>query len=242
VIGESCKDIYQFGSSARLSPEAPVPVVKISREEYYPGMAANVANNLSALGHEVSLFTNSEIIKKTRIVDSKFNHHLLRIDDEPPLSQLSWEKYSGPSLSIFDAFVISDYNKGFVPPELVESVITHLSSYGKPIFVDSKKQDLSCFNNCIVKINQKEYDECISFPEEGELIVTLGSEGAVWKGSMFPVEKTDVFDVCGAGDTFLAGLVDSYLHTSGNISESINFANKCGAQAVNKFGTFCLKR
>ena len=49
-----------------------------------------------------------------------------------------------------------------------------------------------------------------------------------------------MFDVCGAGDTFLAGLVNRYLDTSGNMRESINFANKCGSLAVNKFGTFCL--
>jgi|TARA_R110001583_G_scaffold5598_25_gene30189 D-beta-D-heptose 7-phosphate kinase/D-beta-D-heptose 1-phosphate adenosyltransferase len=240
VIGENCKDIYHFGTASRLSPEAPVPIIKLSHKEYYPGMAANVANNLIALNNEVCLFTNIESIEKTRIVESRFNHHLLRIDDEPDVASFSWENYDGNSLDFFDAFVISDYNKGFIPHEALPELITLLSSHGKPVFIDSKKKDLSSFKKCIIKINQKEYEESKDIPTDCELIITLGANGASWRGNNFSAEKTEVFDVCGAGDTFLAGLVNRYLDTSGNMRESINFANKCGSLAVNKFGTFCL--
>ncbi|HIL26869.1 MAG TPA: hypothetical protein EYG21_05735 [Nitrospinaceae bacterium] len=242
VIGESCKDTYRFGSADRLSPEAPVPVIKLSRTEQYPGMAANVANNLSSLDHKVCLFTNEESIEKTRIVDSRFNHHLLRIDEEPRLNTVNWDHYIGDALELFDAFVISDYDKGFLPIEFLSQTMSMLQSYNKPVFVDSKKKDLSHFNDCIIKINKKECETALAFPSDCELIITLGADGASWRGKLFPGEKTDVFDVCGAGDTFLAGLIDHYLQSSGDIDASINFANKCGALAVNKFGTFCVDR
>lgn len=56
VIGDVMLDKYVWGDASRLSPEAPVPVVKITRETSVAGGAANVAFNLAALGAEVSLF------------------------------------------------------------------------------------------------------------------------------------------------------------------------------------------
>ncbi|MBI4377014.1 MAG: D-glycero-beta-D-manno-heptose-7-phosphate kinase [Elusimicrobia bacterium] len=55
VIGDIMLDQYIRGSSSRISPEAPVPVVKVTQESYVPGGAGNVANNLAALGAKVSV-------------------------------------------------------------------------------------------------------------------------------------------------------------------------------------------
>ncbi|MDW8104608.1 MAG: PfkB family carbohydrate kinase [Armatimonadota bacterium] len=56
VIGDLMLDEYVFGIVRRISPEAPVPVVEWTEESYVPGGAANVANNLLALGAQVSVF------------------------------------------------------------------------------------------------------------------------------------------------------------------------------------------
>lgn len=55
VVGDLMLDVYSFGSVERISPEAPVPVVKIERVEYRVGGAANVANNVKTLGAKVFL-------------------------------------------------------------------------------------------------------------------------------------------------------------------------------------------
>ena len=55
VVGDVMLDRYWFGEVSRISPEAPVPVVKIERSEERPGGAANVARNAAALGAKVSL-------------------------------------------------------------------------------------------------------------------------------------------------------------------------------------------
>ena len=55
VVGDVMLDRYWYGSTTRISPEAPVPVVKVTRTEDRPGGAANVALNIAALGAPVQL-------------------------------------------------------------------------------------------------------------------------------------------------------------------------------------------
>src|SRR6185503_2162169 len=57
VVGDVMLDRYWFGEVGRISPEAPVPIVKIDRTEERPGGAANVARNAAALGSKVSLLS-----------------------------------------------------------------------------------------------------------------------------------------------------------------------------------------
>ena len=68
------------------------------------------------------------------------------------------------------------------------------------------------------------------------MIITRGSSGAEYNGIMYPVDKVDVRDTSGAGDTFLAGLVYAYINGN-NIADAIKFANKCATQIVQKKGT-----
>ena len=60
VIGESCLDIYQYGSAGRLAPEAPVPVFKkTGPQNIHAGMASNVYNNVVSLcNFDITLVTN----------------------------------------------------------------------------------------------------------------------------------------------------------------------------------------
>ena len=81
-----------------------------------------------------------------------------------------------------------------------------------PIFVDSKKQDLSLFKDCFIKINDLEHKKAdLSNIDRQKLIVTLGGKGAMWKGDIYPTKEVDVYDVCGAGDVFISALVYGFL-------------------------------
>tara|TARA_Y100000593_G_scaffold2094_1_gene4128 strand:- start:3289 stop:4068 length:780 start_codon:yes stop_codon:yes gene_type:complete len=243
VIGDSCTDVYCFGSCERISPEAPVPVLKVLFNEEQPGMADNVAKNLESLGSEVLLISNKEKIKKVRYVDNKTKQHLLRVDlgENSLLNPLPLRYIEETDFSLYDCVVLSDYDKGFLREGNIEAIIDLATKAGTPIFVDSKKSNLSVFKRCFIKINEGEYARSENIPKNSELIVTLGSRGAMHNGEMYPVESSPVFDVCGAGDTFLAGLVTKYILTK-NIKESIVFANRCATIAVKNFGTYVINK
>ena len=83
VIGDSCVDKFVYGCCDRLSPEAPVPVLRHIRTKIMPGMAANVAENIMAFTHNVKLITQNEESTKVRYVDAKSNQHIMRFDTEP---------------------------------------------------------------------------------------------------------------------------------------------------------------
>ena len=81
-------------------------------------------------------------------------------------------------------------------------------NFNRPVFVDTKKRRFFQKDNVYWKINKKEYDDLIQdhLPNDDHLIVTLGSGGALWNGMIYKPQPVKVFDVCGAGDTFLAEL------------------------------------
>ena len=76
VLGDTCDDEYVYGTVDRLSPEAPVPVLKYSRSEKTKGMAANVNNNLRSFGVATDLLTHKENIIKTRFIDENSGYQL----------------------------------------------------------------------------------------------------------------------------------------------------------------------
>jgi D-beta-D-heptose 7-phosphate kinase/D-beta-D-heptose 1-phosphate adenosyltransferase len=232
LIGDSCIDEYCYGLVERLSPESPVPVLKFLKTTSNPGMAANVKQNLIAFGLDVDFITNSERITKTRYIEIKSGHHMLRVDNDIEL--LPWSGHLPFSLNEYDAIVISDYNKGFLTYETIEKIC---NDFVGPIFIDTKKTDLVRFTNCYVKINELEYKASTSKCQN--LIVTKGSLGAMYKNTLYPTAAQEVVDVCGAGDTFLAALVYQYLNTN-SIKEAIRFANKCSAITVRHRGVYAL--
>ena len=152
LIGDSCIDEYKLGTVDRLSPEAPVPVIKINDTTTVPGMAANVYLNLEQLGIEADFITNDAVIKKTRYIDKRSGQHLIRVDDEPNIVPWSGRIHLSP-IGSYDAIIISDYNKGFLTYEHIENIIKLAKC---PVFIDTKKQDLSRFSadNVYVKINE----------------------------------------------------------------------------------------
>lgn len=229
LIGDSCVDEYVYGTCERLNPEAPVPILKFRRKESKNGMAWNVRDNLQAFGMEVYMLTNKEKIYKTRYIDEKYNHQILRVDIEDPLSPMEYEIPNEK----YDALVISDYDKGFITQQKLFEVVFNSKI---PVFVDSKKTILP-ESNCFIKINDNESKLLKS--KHDNIIVTRGSGGAEYDGVIYPGEKVSVFDVCGAGDTFLSALVYFYLEC-GTIEKAIPYANKAAAIAVQNFGTYVL--
>ncbi len=240
VIGESCLDLYRFGRCERLSVEAPVPILLQTKTESKPGMAANVSLNIKSLGYETVIVTNESEIIKERFLDERFSQQILRVDSNDTCDPLNPKKIKDLlAKEEFDGTVISDYNKGFLTHSVLSRLIPILP---KPIFVDSKKKDLSAYSDCILKINKMEHALSSILPSDCELIITLGDRGAKWKGSIYPAQKVhDVFDVCGAGDSFLAALSVKYIET-GSMIESIKFANKCAGISVRHLGVYNVTR
>lgn len=234
LIGDSCIDVYRTGSVDRLSPEAPVPVLKNVDETHLPGMAANVKINLEKFDVTVDFITNTSLITKTRYIDKRSGQQLLRVDNEP--ETISWNQtYNSIN---YDALVISDYNKGFLTYEHIKHCIKNFKC---PIFIDTKKTDLRQFDaaNVMIKINEVEYNQCTSIPDH--LIVTKGSEGAMLKRLneevLIPTKPVAVTDVCGCGDTFLAALTYSFILTK-KLKESIIFANRAAGITAQQRGNY----
>ena len=149
LIGDSCIDKYIYGTCDRISPEAPVPILRYEREEYREGMAWNVKNNLKSLGIDPLFITNPEKIIKTRFVDSKSNQQIFRLDEEPEVKCLG---YDLPQDN-FDALVISDYCKGLLTNQRIFELVEWFDG---PIFIDSKKTCLPV-DHAYIKINEDEY-------------------------------------------------------------------------------------
>jgi D-beta-D-heptose 7-phosphate kinase/D-beta-D-heptose 1-phosphate adenosyltransferase len=233
LIGDSCVDEYYYGSCDRLNPEAPVPVLNVTRHETKLGMAANVKDNLETLGCVVDFITSDEISIKRRYIDDRSKQHIVRVDEDK-VSLPCDKQFTSAECNLYDAIVISDYNKGFVSYELIETIN---KIYNGHVFVDTKKQDLTRLEGCYVKINEAEDNAKVS--SCGNLIVTLGERGASYRGIIYPTEKVTVVDVCGAGDTFLAALVFYYLQTH-VIEYAIEFANKCSAIAITHRSVYTL--
>jgi D-beta-D-heptose 7-phosphate kinase/D-beta-D-heptose 1-phosphate adenosyltransferase len=237
VIGDSCTDIFRYGKVERLAPEAPVPVIIPEREESTPGMAGNVVRNLEVLGADVTFITNTTSIRKVRYVCSKYNHILLRVDENDKCENINDQVSGNIYWSDFDAVVISDYNKGF----LDELDIKYISEQHPLIFLDTKKilgkwaHEINC-----IKINYQEYLNNRSILEydsnlKDKTIVTRGKYGCDFRGVNYPTKEVPVKDVSGAGDTFLAGLVVEYLKTK-DYEKAIAFAQECTTIVVQKSG------
>jgi rfaE bifunctional protein kinase chain/domain len=185
VVGDVMLDRYWFGDVERISPEAPVPVVKIARTEERPGGAANVARNVAALGAHVSLLSATgtdepadallRLLATDRISTSFLRdaaltttvklrvigrqQQLLRIDFEtaPPNELLA------SNLDAFDrlladanALVLSDYGKGGLVH--ITTMIDRARAAGKPVLVDPKGDDWERYRGAtLITPNRSEF-------------------------------------------------------------------------------------
>jgi bifunctional ADP-heptose synthase (sugar kinase/adenylyltransferase) len=236
VIGESCTDVFIYGKTERKSPEGKGPVFVPTKEVYGNGMALNTANNLSAMGVDVDVYSDNGGITKTRYVNETTNELYLRVDENDSVDRI--DIYKLPDLAFYNAIVISDYCKGF----LTEEDIDKIASMHSLVLVDTKKKLGDwCKNITFIKLNRSEWqnniDEIKKYSEwiDKKLIVTLDSRGATYMGKLIPTEKVQNADVSGAGDTFVAGFTVKYIEST-NIEESIQWANYCSGQVVKEKG------
>jgi D-glycero-beta-D-manno-heptose-7-phosphate kinase len=168
VVGDAMLDRYLFGEVERISPEAPVPVVRVTREEHRLGGAANVALNVKALGPGVTLITvvgddeparRLESLLKTQAVevilgrDQKLftcvklrvigrAQQLVRVDFEnQPDHEVLADMLSDFARVVpqYDAVLFSDYGKGGLTH--IPRMIELARDAGKPVLVDPKGDD-----------------------------------------------------------------------------------------------------
>ncbi len=231
LLGDSCEDEYIYGRCTRISPEAPVPVLDYAKIQTKSGMAGNVCLNLQSFGLDITFLTNNEQLVKTRFIDEKSNQQILRVDNEEKIKPLMIPV----ATDTFDAVVISDYDKGYLTTKKIFEIVDSASC---PVFIDSKKSILPNKPNCFIKINDVEYEKLDNYNIDN-LIVTKGSEGCIYKQTLYPAEKVNVYDVVGAGDTFLAALVYGYI-TTNNIDQSLMLGNRAAGIAVQQPGTYIL--
>jgi len=232
VIGDGCKDVHVYGRCERLAPDAPVPVFIPNYEKRNLGMAGNVYQNVVSLGCPAILKTNSLTIEKKRYVHEETNHMFLRVDSgESNIERI--ENLTKEFITQFDLVIISDYNKGF----LLEQDIEFICQNHPLVFIDTKKIIGNYCKDCTyIKINKNEYYASIDFLQKSnwaneKVIVTLGSKGCMLGDKVYAVDKVEIKDLCGAGDTFMAGLCVNYLKHK-NIDLAIKFANECATQVV----------
>lgn len=189
VVGDVMLDRYWFGDVQRISPEAPVPVVKIDRVEERPGGAANVARNCAALGAHVSLLsvvgaddagcTLREQMKsagidaslhedaalsttiKLRVIGRQ--QQLLRIDFENmPTHEVLRAKLDEFARRVSDAdlVILSDYGKGALSN--IRDMMEIARAAGKPVLVDPKGDDYSRYAGAtLLKPNRNELREVV---------------------------------------------------------------------------------
>ena len=177
VVGDAMLDRYWFGAVERISPEAPVPVVRVNREEERLGGAANVALNVKTLGAQATLLTvvgddepartlrrllerdgvatvlgqdpNLYTIVKLRVIGR--SQQLLRIDFE---NQPDHEVLAAMLadfervLPAHDAVLFSDYGKGGLTH--LPRMIDSARRAGKPVLVDPKGRDWSRYAGATV--------------------------------------------------------------------------------------------
>lgn len=245
VIGDSCTDIFQYGRCERLCPEAPVPVFKPMMIRESLGMAMNVYNNLKALGVDCDIITNEYKPTKTRYIDEVSNQMLLRVDECDVIDEIDDSEFDTIEFDKYDAIIISDYNKGFLSNE---DNIKFIAEHHPLVFMDTKKKISSWASSVdFIKINKKEFEnncEYLLINYEGELIVTLGKDGAKHWMNEYPLEQEqNIIDVCGAGDVFMSAFVADFIATydgkiiqRSDIKRAIKFANKCAAWSASQKG------
>lgn len=199
VVGDVMLDRYWFGDVDRISPEAPVPIVHVQREEYRLGGAANVALNVAALGARATLMSvvgadePAQLLKG--LVSQAGIETLLR--EEPGLSTTVKLRISGRSQQLlrvdferrpaartvsaltddfaavigrYDVVVMSDYGKGGL--EEVATKISHARALGIPVFVDPKGSDYGSYRGAsVITPNRGELAQVVGpWRDEDELV------------------------------------------------------------------------
>jgi len=199
VVGDVMLDRYWFGDVSRISPEAPVPVLKVNKVEERPGGAANVARNIAELGASCILLSvvgadeAGDCLQRLLTVqgrvdallhrDESFStivklraiarqQQLLRIDFEtPPSHEVLQAKLADfrSKLPDCDVVLLSDYGKGGLTH--IAEMIQLARAAGKPVLVDPKGDDYERYRGAtLLTPNRSEFkDVAGGWKDEAEL-------------------------------------------------------------------------
>jgi D-beta-D-heptose 7-phosphate kinase / D-beta-D-heptose 1-phosphate adenosyltransferase len=178
VLGDAILDEYLSGDCSRISPEAPVPVVKVNSVRRVLGGAANTAANIAALGGRATLVAlvgsddtgatlaecardagvdlqpvhnGTPTLRKTRVVGQ--HQQIVRLDYEDV--RLPGAASEGSILAMFEAHieasdivVLSDYAKGFLSEKLARNIIARAHDASRQVVVDPRPQHRDYYTGC----------------------------------------------------------------------------------------------
>ncbi|MEE4377934.1 MAG: bifunctional D-glycero-beta-D-manno-heptose-7-phosphate kinase/D-glycero-beta-D-manno-heptose 1-phosphate adenylyltransferase HldE [Candidatus Competibacteraceae bacterium] len=201
IVGDVMLDRYWHGPTSRISPEAPVPIVKVDTIEERPGGAANVAVNIAALGGHAEvlgivgddeaaqilqtkltrlgiadgLLREPEQLTITKLRVLSRHQQLLRVDFENPFrfqSSTLLERFKA-RLPAADLVVVSDYGKGTVPN--VQDYIVSARAANRPVLVDPKGRDFSIYRNAtLITPNLPELEAVVGPCADEQVLVSKG--------------------------------------------------------------------
>ncbi|MGP1930229.1 MAG: bifunctional D-glycero-beta-D-manno-heptose-7-phosphate kinase/D-glycero-beta-D-manno-heptose 1-phosphate adenylyltransferase HldE [Arsenophonus sp. ET-YP4-MAG3] len=186
VIGDVMLDRYWYGLTNRISPEAPVPVVKVQMKEERPGGTANVAMNIAALGANVRLVGLTGIDDAAEILTKKLNQanvccDFVMLSSHPTITKLRILSHNQQLIRIdfeerFDSIdikplldrmqqalpqvkviVLSDYGKGALTK--ISQVISLANSAQIPVLIDPKGNDFERYRGAtLLTPNMSEFE------------------------------------------------------------------------------------
>ena len=200
VIGDVMLDRFWHGVATRISPEAPVPVVKVAGADDRPGGAGNVAINLAALGVETTLSglvgddehakqlrsaveaqgvrwsvmpCPADTIVKLRVLSR--NHQLIRMDFEAPLhdyADQSFLQYASNLIVEHDVVLLSDYAKGTLTNN-IEALISACRILNTPVLVDPKGADFSRYAGAtLITPNLSEFESVVGACYQDDAVIS----------------------------------------------------------------------
>ena len=260
VVGDVMLDRYWYGAVDRISPEAPVPVVRVTREEERGGGAANVALNVAALGARATLLTV--------VGEDEASHKLEKLLAQTGV-KTELRRDAGLKTTVklriigrqqllpaHDAVLFSDYGKGGLAH--VSDMIAKARAMGKPVLIDPKGSDYSRYQGAtVITPNRAELQEVVGgWQSEAQLLtkaqslrsqlglagllLTRSEEGMTLfedsGASHVSAQAREVFDVTGAGDTVIATMA-VLLGAGLTLQQALPWANRAGGVVVGKFGT-----
>ncbi|MCK5876872.1 MAG: bifunctional D-glycero-beta-D-manno-heptose-7-phosphate kinase/D-glycero-beta-D-manno-heptose 1-phosphate adenylyltransferase HldE [Candidatus Marithrix sp.] len=202
IIGDIMLDRYLHGVTSRISPEAPVPVVHVKRQQECPGGAGNVAFNINALGGQVTIIgvigqdEAANIIKnqltekgihcefiqlpdvstvtKLRVISR--HQQLIRLDFEDGFVDLDSQTIKQQMLSCLqniDTVILSDYGKGTLANP--ETLIQVANTANKPIFIDPKGNDFNKYRGATaITPNLSEFEAVVGSCIDQKQLVEKG--------------------------------------------------------------------
>ncbi len=272
VVGDIMLDRYTYGDVDRISPEAPVPVVRVTKEYYTLGGCGNVVRNVRELGANVAcvasiaddvagslvkdelyrlgvenkLVVESKITtQKIRLVANAGSTQLLRVDKEETDYIDSKDVEVGAD---YDVIVVSDYAKGMI----TASLMSKLKSTGVPIIVDPKPLNMHLYNDVLmITPNRKEYDEiCTSayhpFARNVRYVLrTLGRDG------MELMDKEQIISIPSipvnvfnviGAGDTVISIMATCVAIGIDVERAANIANECARYVVTQPGTSVVPR